>query len=57
MIYVLIMDKGQKLCKNNKNDTKGKMVISHQKWKIVFLESLMNLKHEISNSEIFMISG
>ena len=45
------MDKGQKLCKN---DTKGKMVISHQKWKITFLESLMNLKHERSNSKFFI---
>ena len=43
------IDKGQKLCKN---DIKGKIVISHQKWKIMFLESLMNLKHERSNSEI-----
>ena len=50
------MDKGQKLCKKSKNNTKGKMVISHQKWKIAFLESLMNFKHERSNSKIFMIS-
>ena len=42
--------------KRAKNDTKG-MVISHQKWKIAFFESLMNFKHERSNSEIFMISG
>ena len=32
------------------------MVISRQKWKIAFLESLMNFKHERSNSEIFMIA-
>ena len=44
----------QKLCKN---DTKGEMVISHQKWKIAFLESLMNFKHERSNSKIFKILG
>ena len=37
------MDKEQKLCKN---DTKGRMIISHQKWKIAFLESLMNFKYE-----------
>ena len=54
---MLNIDKGQKLCKNEQNDTKGKMVILHQKWKITFLESLMNLKHERSNYEIFMISG
>ena len=38
-------------------DSKGKIVISHQKWKIAILESLMNFKHERSNSKIFMISG
>ena len=34
-----------------------KIVISHQDWKITFLESLMNLKHERSNYEIVMIWG
>ena len=48
------MDKRQKICKN---DTKGNMVISHQKWKITFLESLMNPKYERLNSEFLMISG
>ena len=33
------------------------MVISHKKWKIVFLESLMNFKHERSNSEFFYEFG
>ena len=42
------MDKGQKLCKKSKNDIKSKMVISLQKWKIVFLESLMNFKYDRS---------
>ena len=28
------------------------MVISHQKWKIASLESLMNFKHERSDSKI-----
>ena len=37
----------------SKNDTKGKMVISHKKWKITFLESLMNLKHERSTLKFY----
>ena len=51
------MDKGQNYAKTSKIDTKGKMVISHQKWEITFLESLMNSKLEKSNSKILMDSG
>ena len=43
---VKIKTKDKKYAKTNKNDTKGKMVISHQKWEIAFLESLMNFKYE-----------
>ena len=51
---VKIWTKDKNCAKTSKNDTKGKMVISHKKWKIVSLESLMNFKHARLNSEIFM---
>ena len=54
---VKIWTKDKNCAKTSKNDTKGKMVISHKKWKIVSLESLMNFKHARLNSEIFMILG
>ena len=42
-----------KIVQKRPKGQKYKMVISHQKWKITFLELLMNYKLEKPNSEIF----